>query len=226
VRARRAVAVAGSIALAGVLLAMLLHSGPRRAGTDSTPDGVFVASLLGGQKACQGAERLPADTASLRITVGTYGKPGPPLGASVTAASGQVLTSGVLKAGWRQGIISIPVRRVRTASEPVQVCFANLQRGHSTPIVIAGDLGDPGYTMQIAGHTAVDARLRIDYMRPGSETWLSMLPAIAHRLTLARSGIVRHWDWIAFPLLMILAVGLALRLVLAETGRARSEGGR
>ena len=53
-------------------------------------------------------------------------------------------------------------------------------------------------------------------MRPGSESWFSLLPTLAHRFSLAKSDVVRHWAWIAVLMLMALAVGLAARTVLRE----------
>lgn len=221
---RRAVAVAGVLALAGVLVVMLLQSGPRRAGTGSTANGAFVITLQGQEQACQGTELLPAGTAALRMTIGTYGKPGPPLEVLAKDASGRLLTSGSLAAGWKQGIVTIPVRRVTNSAQPVTVCVTDRQRsGALIPIALAGNPG-AGYAIEVAGHMTPGVRLRYEYMRAGDETWLSMLPTIAHRLTIGRSGLVRHWAWIAFPLLMILAVGVALRVTLLAPAGNGEEG--
>jgi hypothetical protein len=224
VTARRVVAVVGIGALAVVILAMLLHGGPRRSGTDRTPDGSFVLTLGAGQQTCQEGELLPADTAALRMTIGTYGTPGPPLKASVLGASGRVLTRGGLAAGWRQGIISIPVHHVSHAQAPVRVCLTDAAAGGAGKIAIAGTRGEPGSTMSVDSAPEPGVRVRIDYMRPGRETWLQMLPTLAHRLSLGKSGLVRGWAWIAVPLLMLLAIILALRVALADApaGEERS----
>jgi hypothetical protein len=70
--------------------------------------------------------------------------------------------------------------------------------------------------MLIAGRAVAEVRLRIDYMRPGRESWLQLLPTIAYRSTLGKSGLIRHWAWIGALLLMGLATALAARTVLAE----------
>jgi hypothetical protein len=70
--------------------------------------------------------------------------------------------------------------------------------------------------MQVAGRLVPSVRLRIDYMRPGRESWLRLLPTIAYRSTLGKSGLIRHWAWIGALLLMLFATALAARTVLAE----------
>jgi hypothetical protein len=217
VPARRTVAAIGIGLLAVTLVAMLLHAGPRRAGSDRTPNGAFVVILTAGQQACQAAELVPADTAALRLTIGTYGSPGPPVTASATDAAGRVVTSGRLAPGWREGVVSIPVRRVTAARAPARVCLTDAApAGTPGRIAIAGVRGDPGFTILVAGTPEPGVRVRIDYMRPGRETWLQMLPTLAERLSLGKSGLVRHWAWVAVPLLMVLAIALALRVVLAD----------
>jgi hypothetical protein len=76
----------------------------------------------------------------------------------------------------------------------------------------------PGYRLQVGPRT-IEARLRFDYMRPGRESWLQLLPAIAHRSTFAKSGLIRNWAWLAAIVLMLLAIGLAARTVIREERR-------
>ena len=164
--------------------AVLLHREPRRSGSDLTPNGAFVAALGPGQQACQDGELLPADTSAVRLTIGTYGLPGPPLQVTFTGPHGEAAELGVgSPAAGARGSCGIPI---------AHVCHAHRRRrvpacATSGPqrIALAGDLPDPGYDMQVAGH-AVEGRLRYDYLRPGSESWLELLPAIVHRLSLAQ----------------------------------------
>jgi hypothetical protein len=206
------VAAVGLVAIAVVFALILLNRDQRRSGTDLTPNGAFVAALGTGQQACQDGELLPADTAAVQITIGTYGRPGPPLRVAFTDPRGRVLASGGLRAGWHQGVVRIPVARVSHASEGVRVCVRNA--GPQT-IALAGDLPDPGYLMTVAGKTT-GGRLRYDYMRPGRESWLQLLPTLVHRSTLGRSDLVRGWGWAAVLTLMLVAVALAIRTILRE----------
>ena len=50
--------------------------------------------------------------------------------------------------------------------------------GHKA-VAIAGDAPDPGFQMTLAGRPLADVRMRVDYMRPGDESWFGVAPAIA-----------------------------------------------
>jgi hypothetical protein len=209
--ARWALAV-GVAAIAAVFVVLLLHSEQRRSGTDLTPNGAFIAYLNAGQEACQNQEPLPAGAAAVRMTIGTHGPPGPPVHLTWSGPHGEVVTSGGRGAGWRQGIVTIPITRVAKPMEGLRVCFRS---DGPQPIALAGTQPDPGYRLQVPGIT-IEARLRYDYLRPGSESWLELLPTLAYRSTIARSGLVRHWAWVAAVLLMLFAAALALATIARQ----------
>ena len=73
----RGVLAGGLLAIAVAFAVLLTHSEPRRSGTDYTPNADFATVLRPGQETCQAHELLPADTAAVRMTIGTYGAPGP-----------------------------------------------------------------------------------------------------------------------------------------------------
>jgi hypothetical protein len=203
-----ALSIGGILAVFAVLL---LHRDQRRSGSDLTPNGAFIARLSAGQEACQGQELLPAGTAAMRITIGTYGKPGPPVRITATNARGELLASGGLRT-WRQGVVTIPVTHVSKAAEGLRVCLRN---DGPQRVTLAGTFPDPGYRLDVAGNT-IEGRLRYDYMRLGRESWLELLPTLAYRSTLGKSDLIRHWAWIGALVLMLLAVALAAVTLLRE----------
>jgi hypothetical protein len=213
VTTRRWVAAIGVAAIAVASVIVLLQRAPRRSGTDLTPNGAFVAGIHGGQEVCQGGELLPADTAALQMTIGTYGKPGPPITVTVTDPRGGVVASGRLGAGWRQGIVRIPITRVAQPSEHNHICIRQERATPERSIALAGDLPDPGQHMHVAGRS-VEGRLRYEFMRPGSESWWQLLPTIVHRFSLGKGGLVRHWAWVGVLLLMLVALVLAVRTIV------------
>jgi hypothetical protein len=212
VTARRVVA-AGLLAIAAVLAVAMLQKAPRRAGSDLTPNGAFVVRLTSGQQACQDQELLPADTAALQMTIGTYGRPGPALSVVVTGPHGHPLTEGALRTGWRQGVVRIPVARVTRATGNASVCLRN---GGPWPLTLAGDVPDPGYSLTVAHKNGDSVRLRVDYMRPGRESWLALAPTVVHRFTIGKSDLVRDWAWVAVLALMLFAVALAATTIVRE----------
>lgn len=212
-RTLRPVLACGLLVIVVAFAVLLSHSEPRRSGTDYTPNANFAAVLNAGQETCQGQELLPADTAAVRTMIGTYGKPGPRVSVSLTGPHGESLTSGVLEAGWRQGVVEIPVAHVYQATDGASVC---LRDDGPSRVALAGDSGDQFHQMQVAGKTVYNARLLYEYMRPGSESWLQLLPTASYRFSLGKSGLVRHWAWVGALVLMALAVGLAMRTIARE----------
>lgn len=198
-----------AIAIAGVVA--LSRSEPRRSGTNLISDVGFVIPLAPGQQLCEPGELLPGDTGALRLTADSGAYPGPRLRASIIAPQGPV-SSGELKPGWRSGAVLIPLERVARTLPSATVC---LQNAGSRGVLFGGSTPASGFVIEDAGKP-LSGRLRIEYMRPGSESWVALLPTLVHRFSLAKSDIVRHWAWIAVVVLMALAVGLAARTVLRE----------
>jgi hypothetical protein len=209
---RRLVLAGGELALVVVLAVLLLHHAPRRSGTNMAPNPAFVAILGQGHELCQGQDLLPGDTEALDFTIGTYGAPGPQLALSIKTAAGAVLTEGGLPTGWRQGAVSIPVRRVHVATEGSTMCLRNLG---AHKIAIAGYAPDPGNYMQEDGKT-IPGHVRIEYLRSTHESWFALLGTIAHRFSLGKSNLLRHWAVGAVLALMLLAIALATRTILKE----------
>jgi hypothetical protein len=202
-----------AIAIAGVVV--LSRSAPRRSGTNLISDFGFVIPLAPGQQLCEPAELVPGDTGGLRLAVDSGAFPGPRLQASINAPQGPV-SSGELKPGWRSGTILVPLDRIPRTLPSATVCLRN---AGSREVRFGGSTPASGFVIEDAGKP-LSGRLRIEYMRPGSESWFALLPTLVHRFSLAKSDIVRHWAWIAVIVLMLLAVGVAARTVL-RAGAAR-----
>lgn len=212
-RAARWVAAVGVLGLLVTLGVALLARAPRRSGTNYTAPATFVAALAPGQQACQVGEELPGDTAAVQLSIGTYGRPGPPLTLAATRPGGRLLTQGALPAGWRQGTVRIPVRRVHSAAADARVCVRVAPAPRGTAITLAGNF-EPGYAMEVGGQPLPTAKVRFDYLRPGRESWYELLPTIAHRFSIAKAGFLRDWEWLAALALVLATAFLALRTVL------------
>jgi hypothetical protein len=192
--------VGGGFALLLVALAVtLLQSSPRSAGSNYVGELEEVAELRGADRRCQDDEGIPADTGALRLLIGTYGRPAPDLRVTVTQR-GEVVTTGSRPGGGPEGHVDIPVREVDDGASGVRVCLAVGAGGRT---VLYGSAG----------------RLHFEWLRPGSESWLELLPTIAHRFALGR------WNPFGTLLLPLVALLLAAtwfaaaRLVLREVGR-------
>ncbi len=201
-----ALAVALLLLLVAALI-VVLQRAPRRAGTNMTPLSSVAIALPAGQELCEPGELVPADTAGLRVLVRSSGPTGP-LRARVLGPGG-VVARGTLAAGWRPEEVTVPISRVGTATSGI-VC---LQNGGSSQLLFGGSLPDPPYTYVIAGQQQ-SGRLRIDYMRPGRESWLGLLTPLTYRFSLGRSPLTRWWASGAVLVLMLAVVALTAWILL------------
>jgi hypothetical protein len=207
----RAVLAVGLLALAGAAVIVLSQSAPRRSGTNLTDDVGFVLPLAGGQQLCQPGELLPGDTGALRLAASTSRAGGPALMVGIAGPHG-LISSGGLPAGWQSGRVSIPITRVAHTVASVTVCVRNKGAGS---VVFGGSVPDGSFVVTLDGR-GLGGRMRIEYMRPGSETWLQLLPALSYRFSLAKADLVRHWAALGALVLMLLAVALAVRTLVVE----------
>ena len=196
----RAVVAAGFALLLVALAVTLLQSAPRSAGSNFVDEREEVTKLRGPDRLCQAGETLPADTAALRLLIGTYGRPAPMLRVVAGARGGRIVTSGQRPAGGPQGHVDIPVREVDRITPGLRVCVFVGSGGRT---VLYGS----------AGH------VRFEWLRPGSESWLELFPTIAHRFALGRWNPLGSLLLPAVALLLLAAWAATARLVLREVGR-------
>jgi hypothetical protein len=201
----------GLLAIFIAALAVLLSSAQRRSGTNLTANTGYVIALAAGEQLCEPAELVPGDTGGLRLSASSGAAAGPRLDATVGSGT-KLLAAGHLAAGWRTGTVTIPLSRIAATQQNASVCLVN--RGTS-PVSFGGSIPDANFYVVLGGKP-LSGRMRIEYMRTGSESWLSLLPTLTHRFSLAKGDLVRHWAAPAALLLMLLAIGLALRTILRE----------
>ena len=193
----RVVLVAGFVLLLAALGVTLAKSTPRAAGSNHVAQSEEVATLRGHAEHCEDAQLIPKDAGALRLLVGTYGLPAPAIRVTARTADGTLVTAGRRAAGGPEGSVDIPVRTTTAASPGARVCVAVAGSGRT---VLYGSAG----------------ALHLEWLRPGSESWLGLLPTVAHRFGLAK------WPALGAPLLALAALLVvaawcaAVRLVVRE----------
>jgi hypothetical protein len=197
VRAVVAVGVAVLLACVGVVLA---DAAPRRAGTNTITDVATVAQLRAGQRHCQNGETVPKDAASLRVLVATFGEPIPSLAVTVRDAEGRVVTGGHRVAGGREGLVAIPVRQVSRTTPNTEVCLTR-GAGHARRLVLYGEA----------------PRIRLEWLRPGNESWYALLPTVAHRFSFGKASLFGPLWLLVAAALVVLAALVAVRVLVRET---------
>lgn len=195
----KVVIAAGLALVAGLVLVLLLMPAERRAGSNYVPQFGPVTELRGADEHCEPGQLVAEDTAALSLQVGTYGRPTPSIDVTVRAPGGDLVTAGGLPAGRREGRVIVPVKRVEQTVNGADVCIRT----------------GPGARTVLYGR---GQSVRLAWLRPGSETRLSFLPAIAHRVGLAKLNPLGSW---LLPFLALVLAGawfVALRTVLREVG--------
>ena len=193
-----AVVAAGLVTVAVALVLVLLDSGQRQAGSNYVPELSQAVTIKSTGSHCQGGQLIPADAASLRLLVGTYENPTPKLSVTVRAG-GKAIAAGTLPAGRTEGHLTIPIDPVDEPREDATVCV-DVKGAAERRTVFYGTLG----------------QLRFEWLRDGSETWLELLPTVAHRFGLGKPFVSGSWVLALAALLLGLAWAAALRLLMRD----------
>jgi hypothetical protein len=202
----------GLVAIAIAAVVVLSQRAQRRSGTNLTADYGYVIPLQAGEQLCEPGELLPGDTAGLRLDASSGGRPGPLLVASVVDPHARTVATGMLRAGWQTGQVTIPLTRVARTLAGATVCLVD--RG-TQPVAFGGSVPDANFYVALGGKP-LSGRMRIEYMRPGRESWFALIPTLGYRLSLAKADFVRHWAVFAAILAMLVAIAVALRTVVRE----------
>jgi hypothetical protein len=208
--------VAATLAVAGAVLAVgigatLARSQPRRSGSNGVQPTAVVATAPGGQALCQHGATLPAGTTSLHAQLTPLeAATGPAV--VVTARHGAAVLDRVpVAAGWRG--IELVVRIARAARDVagVDVCLSVARRGGVVGAI--GDLPAPGAGALTLDGRPVGGALRIDWYRPGSESWWAFAGTVMTRIGREHGG----WGgpWVAWIALTLVLAAAALALALA-----------
>jgi hypothetical protein len=173
----------GLALLAGTIAAVASRSPPTVAWSDSVPIKVELGAAYRDRGTCQGGERLPAHTSTIRLLIHS-----PMLGPRVTVEvirGGRVLTAGERGSGWTAGALTVPVKPLRRTVAGVTTCFAF---GPSAwPVELTGRLTPPSTAARNA-HQVLPGRVGIEYLRAGSRSWWSRALSMARALGLGHAG--------------------------------------
>jgi hypothetical protein len=152
------------------------------AGSDGTPTSGEIGAVAAPTTICQPAERIPQGTTAIRVSLLSLLGPRLKLRAS---AGGVPVTSGELGYGWTGMAATIPIARVARSHAHTTICvtlakrrqLVNL-RGVNTKLAPA--VGEGGQILP--------GRMRFDYLRPDTSSWLSLALPTARRIGLTIGG--------------------------------------
>jgi hypothetical protein len=210
VRSVRLALAAGFTLVAVALLATLLGSPMSIASTNKVA--VLDEPLVEATHAtryCQSGEILPRGTAAVRVWIDATAGPRVHV---LVSAHGHTVASGVRGSNWIGSSVTIPVGALARTVSGTTVCVSFPL--HDEEVIVQGRASAPA----VAAHEdskPLPGRIWIEYLRPGTRTWLSMAVEVARRMGLGRAS-AGSWVALAALALMALALALASRRVLEE----------
>ncbi len=190
--------------MAVAIAVVLTRSPPSVAWNDGVALEGTIAHLSSGSRACQAHETLPQSTTAVRLSL--YAGIGPRVSVEVISGD-RVLTRGERSAGWRGESPTVPLLAVSQGSSNAKLCFALGSSGES--VGLDGNPAKSGEGVISQSGRSLGVKLRVEYLRSGSRSWLSLATPVARHLGLGRSA---AGTWVA-----LLAMALVAALVSGTT---------
>jgi hypothetical protein len=200
----RVALIAGLTALAVALVVVLSGRPLTLAGSNGVPARLDVSSITHAESSCEDGGTVPQGTQAIRVSLSA--NTGPQV--TLKVFSGPTLvTEGEHDAGW--GIdetVTVPVKRVARTIHEAHICTSVTN--------VVEPLQVNGYRVPSSGG-AIAVLLRMEYLRPGRHSWLSLVPSAARAMGLDHTP---SGAWGAYLVIAVmLAVSfLSARLMLAE----------
>jgi len=191
----------------GVTLARSPMSVARTNGTPSQEERIAYTNTSASY--CQADELLPSATTAIRLSMFAFSGPRMRV---VVYSRGRAITSGERESGWTTRVVTVPVRPLARDTANATVC-ASFRMSHEALTVFGK--ATPRAIAASDGRKALPGRMWIEYLRPGTRTWASLVPTILSHMGLGRASSGIGIVVLALALLAALVV-LASRLVLRE----------
>ena len=156
---------------------------------------------------------LPSDAASVQVLIGTYGLAVPEITVRFLGAGGRMLAKGRLAAGAVQGDVSIPVSYPHGHDVETTMC---VHVAGKKKIVLGGNVATAGPNSEQIGGRPVAARISVEYLRPGRESWWQLLPTLSRRFGLGKTSPFGDWTLAAVALLLLGVWVFTVRLLARE----------
>jgi hypothetical protein len=208
----RGVKLALTLGLAALALAIgvaLSHAPMTVARTPGIPseEERMVTTTHGGTY-CQPNETLPRGTTAIRPWLLTFTGPRVRV---VVYSDRHPIASGERESGWTSREVTIPVKPLGHTVSGVTVCVSFAL--HDETLVVFGE--EQPHDRAYGEHGQLSGRMLIEYLRPGSRSWASLIGSTLDHIGLGRSAGGTWIALLAIGLLVTVAV-VASRTVLKE----------
>jgi hypothetical protein len=191
----------------GVALARSPMTVARRNGTPTQEE--RIAYTTAGADYCQGQELLPRATTAIRLSLFAFAGPRVRV---LVSSGGRTITSGEAESGWTSRVVTVPVKPLAHSVSGATICASFKLRDEA--LTVFGKASAPAVAAREDGQ-ALPGRMWIEYLRPGTRSWASLVPSIVAHMGLGRASSGSGIALLALALLVAVAV-LSCRLVLRE----------
>ena len=194
------------VCLAG-LADNLRHTGERTAGTNSVTPQADVVRVEDRQTACQ-TTLLPARAAELQLWVKRDEGYSPNITVTFTS-QGKRVSGGRLNENWAGEFLRIPIDEARRTYADTVMCIRAdgpkgfFLRGIPSQFLVSTLDGAP-----------TGAAIAVQFYREGDESWLGLLPTIAHRAGVLKGSLAGAWSFWTGVLCLLAVAALAFAIVL------------
>ncbi len=217
--ARTFVVVVAVGAVAFTLLALLKRSD--HAFSLNVPPSAVALELGVGDEVCQGPIDVPIGGGfdAARLKVGTVGRPGQPLRATLRDRSGRTVGTGTARGGYADNATpTLPLGDRLLDGTGFELCLENVG---SRSVHLYGSGGDPNPTTELTGQPGLDGvDLALTFHRP-QRSLLASTGDILERATLFRTP--RLSAVVYGLLLLVLLAGAATAITLGLRSAERDE---
>ncbi|MBJ7348599.1 MAG: DUF2142 domain-containing protein, partial [Thermoleophilaceae bacterium] len=208
-----------AVVIGAVVIAtgFMLQRDERLTGNNFVRSAVLLATLDGDHPVlCTDGQHVPAGTGGVRLFVGTWGRPGPRLDATLTSSSGKSLATGSASNYKDGSFAKIPLLGLKGTVDGAKLCL----RVTGGRVAFAGEPngaidGDSNLTI---GTRTLTSDLHVEYVGFGRPTAAAQIPTILARASLFRPGWVGPWTYYLLALLGIALLGLAVTLLVRFAG--------
>jgi hypothetical protein len=210
----RVALAAALICVLGVFVLDMSGSARRLTGTNHIDPLGFVATVPANGTVCQPIALLPSGTASVRVLIGTYGRPVPTISSQFTGPDGKLLASGSLPTGTTQGYVDVPLRYAGRQSVPGTICL-RFEGNHK--LAIGGEALAASPTSASVNGRPQPAGVALYYLRRHPESWWQSLPTVVERFGFGKAAFFGDWTLPTAALLLLGTWIATIRLLLKET---------
>jgi hypothetical protein len=205
------IALAVGLGVSAAAVCVVLSESPLTVAATNSAANEEIAATNRSSNACQTNERLPRGTVAIRLSLGAF--TGPKVMVKALSDS-RIVASGERGSGWDGQTVTIPVKAVSETISPATICFT-IATLRDEEVAAFGKLTRQAIAAHAGNGKALPGRLKIEYLRRGRSSWLTLASSVARRM-----GLGRAWGgtWIVLLMLtlMLAAIVLASRLMIRE----------